>query len=122
MSSRDMHINKLIERITIIKDNKNSEDFIKKNIKKLRKYCYQLRKKKKRPKKVINYGEKDKEKEKEKEKESDDENNNNNINNNISEKKIRKEIKEGDKIDKVLIKEYTQRKIVYSTKNFQIIQ
>ena len=44
MSSRDIHINKLIERITIIKDNKNSEDFIKKNIQKLRKYCYQLRK------------------------------------------------------------------------------
>ena len=42
----------------------------------------------------------------EEENESDDENNNNNINNNISEKKIRKEIKEGDKIDKVLIKEY----------------
>lgn len=51
MAKRDMHLNKLIGRITVIKDNKVTEEMIKASIKKLRNYCYQLRKRKKRPKK-----------------------------------------------------------------------
>ena len=55
MNKRDLHLNRLIGRITIIKDYKINEDIIKASIKKLRNYCYQLRKKKKRPKKFDNY-------------------------------------------------------------------
>ena len=55
MNKRDLHLNRLIGRITIIKDYKINEDMIKASIKKLRNYCYQLRKKKKRPKKFNNY-------------------------------------------------------------------
>lgn len=55
MNKRDLHLNRLIGRITIIKDYKINEDIIKASIKKLRNYCYQLRKKKKRPKKIDTY-------------------------------------------------------------------
>ena len=55
MNKHELHLNKLIGRITIIKDYKANEDIIKANIKKLRNYCYQLRKKKKRQRKMTNY-------------------------------------------------------------------
>lgn len=42
------HLLKLIEKITIIKNNENTENIIKANIKKLRNYCYKLRKRRKR--------------------------------------------------------------------------
>ena len=42
------NINKLIEKILIIKNNENMESIIKSNIKKLRKYCYKFRIKKKK--------------------------------------------------------------------------
>ena len=41
---------KLIAKILSLKDNENMEEIIKKNIKKLRKYCYRFRKKKKKNK------------------------------------------------------------------------
>ena len=41
------NLHKLIEKILRIKNNENMEKIIKKNIKKLRKYCYKFRKKKK---------------------------------------------------------------------------
>ena len=44
------NINKLIEKIFIIKNNENMESIIKSNIKKLRKYCYKFRIKKKKRK------------------------------------------------------------------------
>ena len=44
----DLHLHKLIERITSIKKNENTEGIIRENLKKLRNYCYQLRKKKKK--------------------------------------------------------------------------
>ena len=44
------NINKLIEKILIIKNNENMESIIKSNIKKLRKYCYKFRIKKKKRK------------------------------------------------------------------------
>ena len=46
-SNNDINLYKLIEKITSIKNNESSEGIIKQNIKKLRNYCYQLRKKKK---------------------------------------------------------------------------
>ena len=55
MNKRDLNLDKLIGRITCIKDNVEHEDIIKEIIKKLRNYCYQLRKKKKKPKKILNY-------------------------------------------------------------------
>jgi len=55
MNKYELNLNRLIGRITILKDNRINENIIKENIKKLRKYCYQLRKKKKKVKKVINY-------------------------------------------------------------------
>ena len=55
MNKRDLHLEKLIGRITVIKDNIINEDIIKQSIKKLRKICYQLRKKKKKFKKIVNY-------------------------------------------------------------------
>ena len=54
MGKRDLHLNRLIGRITVIKDNKITEDIIMESIKKLRNLCYQLRKMKKRPKKLNN--------------------------------------------------------------------
>ena len=54
MNKYELNLNRLIGRITILKDNRINENIIKENIKKLRKYCYQLRKKKKKVKKVIN--------------------------------------------------------------------
>ena len=42
------NLHKLIEKILSIKNNENMEKIIKKNIKKLRKYCYKFRKKKKK--------------------------------------------------------------------------
>lgn len=44
----DLHLHKLIERITSIKKNESTEGIIRENLKKLRNYCYQLRKKKKK--------------------------------------------------------------------------
>ena len=44
----DFRLHKLIEKITLIKHNENTEGKIRENIKKLRNYCYQLRKKKKK--------------------------------------------------------------------------
>jgi len=44
------NMNKLIEKILIIKNNENMESIIKSNIKKLRKYCYKFRIKKKKRK------------------------------------------------------------------------
>ena len=55
MNKYELNLNRLIGRITILKDNRINENIIKENIKKLRKLCYQLRKKKKKVKKVINY-------------------------------------------------------------------
>ena len=55
MNKRDLHLDKFIERITFKKDSQINEDIIKESIKKLRKICYQLRKKKKKFKKVVNY-------------------------------------------------------------------
>ena len=55
MNKRDLNLDKLIGRITCIKDNVEHEDIIKESIQKLRNYCYQLRKKKKKPKKILNY-------------------------------------------------------------------
>ena len=48
----DIHLDKLIEKISLIKNKENTEGIIKikENIKKLRKYCYQLKKKKKKKK------------------------------------------------------------------------
>ena len=46
-SNNDINLYKLIEKITSIKNNESAEGIIKQNIKKLRNYCYQLRKKKK---------------------------------------------------------------------------
>ena len=48
----DLHLHKLVEKISLIKNNENIEVKIRENIKKLRNYCYQLRKKKKRIKKI----------------------------------------------------------------------
>ena len=45
------NLHKLIEKILSLKDNENMEEIIKRNIKKLRKYCYRFRKKKKKNKK-----------------------------------------------------------------------
>ena len=53
-SNTDIHLYKLIEKIKSIKNNESSEGIIKQNIKKLRHYCYQLRKKKKIKKVSIN--------------------------------------------------------------------
>ena len=55
MNKHELHLNRLIGRITIIKDYKINEDIIKASIKKLRNYCYQLRKKRKKPRKLTNY-------------------------------------------------------------------
>ena len=55
MNKRDLHLEKLVERLTFIKDNQINEDIIKESIRKLRKICYQLKKKKKKIKKVVNY-------------------------------------------------------------------
>ena len=55
MNKHDLILKRLIGRITIIKDNRMNENIIKENIKKLRKLCFQLRKRKKRVKKTINY-------------------------------------------------------------------
>lgn len=44
----DLLLHKLIERITSIKNNESTEGVIRENLKKLRNYCYQLRKKKKK--------------------------------------------------------------------------
>ena len=55
MNKNDLNLNRLIGRIAILKDNRMNENIIKDNIKKLRKLCYQLRKKKKKPKKTLNY-------------------------------------------------------------------
>ena len=44
------NLHKLIERILKLKNNENMEKIIKRNIKKLRKYCYRFRKKKKKNK------------------------------------------------------------------------
>ena len=56
MNKKELNLNRLIGRITILKDNRINEDIIKENIKKLRKLCYKLRKMKKKVKKTINYG------------------------------------------------------------------
>ena len=48
----DLHLHKLVEKISLIKNNENIEVKIRENIKKLRNYCYQLRKKKKRIRKI----------------------------------------------------------------------
>ena len=48
----DFHLHKLVEKISLIKKNENTEAKIRENIKKLRNYCYQLRKKKKKIKKI----------------------------------------------------------------------
>ena len=63
----DLHLHKLIEKITAIKNNESTEGIIRENLKKLRKYCYQLRKKKKKVRKEMakrnsSYRKKDKEK------------------------------------------------------------
>ena len=55
MNKHELHLNRLIGRITIIKDYKINEEIIKASIKKLRNYCYQLRKKRKKPRKLTNY-------------------------------------------------------------------
>lgn len=55
MNKNDLNLNRLIGRIAILKDNRMNENIIKDNIKKLRKLCYQLRKKKKKPKKNLYY-------------------------------------------------------------------
>ena len=63
----DFHLHKLVEKITLLKNNENTEVKIRENIKKLRHYCYQLRKKKKRVKKItFNYSFRKKLKDKEK--------------------------------------------------------
>lgn len=46
------NLHKLIEKILRIKNNENMEKIIKKNIKKLRKYCYKFRKKKEKNNKI----------------------------------------------------------------------
>ena len=48
----DFHLHKLVEKISLIKNNENTEVKIRENIKKLRNYCYQLRKKKKKVRKI----------------------------------------------------------------------
>ena len=63
----DLHLHKLIEKITAIKNNESTEGIIRENLKKLRKYCYQLRKKKKKVRKDMakrnsSFRKKDKEK------------------------------------------------------------
>ena len=63
----DLHLHKLIEKITSIKNNESTEGIIRENLKKLRNYCYQLRKKRKKVKKDSakrnsSYSKKDKEK------------------------------------------------------------
>ena len=67
------NLHKLIEKILSLKDNENMEEIIKRNIKKLRKYCYRFRKKKKKNKKY---------KSQEHKTNTSTNNNNNNINNN----------------------------------------
>ena len=52
---KNNNLHKLIEKILIIKDNENMEKIIKKYIKKLRKYCYKFRKKKKKTKRYKSY-------------------------------------------------------------------
>ena len=66
----DIHLDRLIEKITLIKNNENTEGIqkIKENIKKLRKYCYQLRKKKKKVRGLSNNRENNKIRKKTKEK------------------------------------------------------
>ena len=48
LGNGDLHLYELIEKITSIKQNENKEGVIRENIKKLRNYCYQLRKKRKK--------------------------------------------------------------------------
>ena len=48
----DLHLHKLIEKITLIKNNEHTEGIILENLKKLRQYCYQLRKKRKKKRKM----------------------------------------------------------------------
>jgi hypothetical protein len=48
LGNGDLHLHKLIEKITSIKNNESTEGVIRQNIKKLRNYCYQLRKKRKK--------------------------------------------------------------------------
>ena len=70
----DLNLHKLIEKITSIKNNESTEGIIRENIKKLRQYCYQLRKKKKRIRKIsekLNSASRKKPKDKEKNQEKD---------------------------------------------------
>lgn len=55
LGNGDLHLHKLIEKITTIKNNESTEALIIENIKKLRNYCYQLRKRKKRVKRMSLY-------------------------------------------------------------------
>ena len=55
LGNGDLHLHKLIEKITTIKNNESTEALIIENIKKLRNYCYQLRKPKKRAKRMSLY-------------------------------------------------------------------
>ena len=51
IENESLHLHKLIEKITLIKNNEHTEGIILENLKKLRQYCYQLRKKRKKKKK-----------------------------------------------------------------------
>lgn len=55
LGNGDLHLHKLIEKITTIKNNESTEGVILDNIKKLRNYCYQLRKRKKKVKRMSLY-------------------------------------------------------------------
>jgi len=55
LGNGDLHLHKLIEKITSIKNNESTEGVILDNIKKLRNYCYQLRKRKKKVKRMSLY-------------------------------------------------------------------
>ena len=48
LGNRDLNLYELIEKITLIKNNESKEDIIRQNIKKLRNYCFQLRKRRKK--------------------------------------------------------------------------
>ena len=68
LGNGDLHLHKLIEKITSIKNNESTEDLIRQNIKKLRNYCYQLRKKRKKIRKFsVNKNNSSRKKSKEKE-------------------------------------------------------
>ena len=103
------NLHKLIDRILSLKDNENMEEIIKRNIKKLRKYCYRFRKKKKKNKKY---------KSQEHKTNTNSNNNNNNNNIHIISKKLNKE-KEKDK-DKELRRSHLKAIPRYSSKKQKI--